>query len=180
NIRSRHIADNLLICSHFIGAESFSQVTVQINLIHQLYPSSYEFTTFTGFPSRYAFRLFTAMSISLCLDSFGAQEICGVMMQFFAFRRGLSPLIGSVDTTSRPAAATFPLFRASARSCSTIRGPLELFRMITPSFIFVMFSLLTIPSVSGNSGQCSAITSELASTSSNSAYLQFSFSSTGL
>ena len=47
--------------------------------------------------------------------------------------------------------------------------------MITPSFIFAMFSLLMIPSVSGNSGQCSAITSEVFSTVSRSTYSASAF-----
>ena len=47
-------------------------------------------------------------------DAWAAQEMWGVMKQFFAFSSGLLPLIGSVDTTSRPAAYTFPLLRASS------------------------------------------------------------------
>ena len=39
-----------------------------------------------------------------CRASFGAQEMWGVMRQFFAFKSGLSPRIGSVETTSSPAA----------------------------------------------------------------------------
>ena len=46
----------------------------------------------------------------------GTQDMCGVMMQFLAFSRGLSPLDRLSETTSRPAAATF---RCSVRR----RGP---------------------------------------------------------
>ena len=59
--------------------------------------------------------------------SFGAQLMCGVIRQFFALRSGLSGAIGSVDTTSSPAAKTLPELSASARSCSTISGPRLLF-----------------------------------------------------
>ena len=54
------------------------------------------FTTFCGFPARKT-RMFSAvMSMMRWRLSFGAQEICGVMMQFFAVRSGLSGQIGSV------------------------------------------------------------------------------------
>ena len=71
--------------------------------------------------------------------------MCGVMMQFFAVSRGLSARMGSVETTSKPAKATLPLFRASARSCSTTICPRLLLMMMTPSFILAMFSLLMMP-----------------------------------
>ena len=48
--------------------------------------------------------------------SLGSQLICGVIMQFFALRSGLSAAIGSFETTSSPAAYTFPELSASARS----------------------------------------------------------------
>ena len=41
------------------------------------------FTTFWGLPARNFSRLSTAMSIRRWRDSFGAQEMWGVMMQFF-------------------------------------------------------------------------------------------------
>ena len=74
--------------------------------------------------------------------------------------------IGSVETTSLAAAATFPLRNASARSFSTIRGPRLVLMRITPSFIFAMVSLLLIPLVSGKSGQCREITSDCCNNSS--------------
>ena len=57
------------------------------------------FTTLTGLLSKNCLRLLTAISIKRCLDSFGAHEIWGVIIQFFALSRGLSIFIGSVDTT---------------------------------------------------------------------------------
>ena len=77
----------------------------------------------------------------------------GVIIIFLAPRSGLSSRIGSVETTSTAAPLTFPLSSASLRSFSTIRGPLEVLMIFTPSFIFAMESLLMIPSVDGNSGQ---------------------------
>ena len=65
---------------------------------------NYLLTLLTVLPSRKALILSTVISIILCLEACAAQEICGVMMQFLALRSGLSPLIGSVETTSRPAA----------------------------------------------------------------------------
>ena len=64
----------------------------------------YLLTLLTVLPARKALILSTVISIILCLEACAAQEICGVMMQFLALRSGLSPLIGSVETTSRPAA----------------------------------------------------------------------------
>ena len=93
------------------------------------------------------------------LECLGAQAIWGVIIIFLAPRRGLSSRIGSVDTTSTAAPLTFPLSSASLKSFSTIRGPLEVLMIFTPSFIFAMESLLMIPSVDGNSGQCRLMTS---------------------
>ena len=94
--------------------------------------------------------------------------MCGVMMQFFAFSRGLSARMGSVETTSSPAKATLPLFRASARSCSTTICPRLLLRMITPSFILAMFSLLMMPTLKSAKGIWSASTSDRANRPSRS------------
>ena len=93
-----------------------------------------------------------------------------MIRQFFALRSGLSARMGSSDTTSSPAAYTFPLFSAAARSSSTMSGPRELFRRITPSFIFAMLSRLMIPRVFGKSGQCRVITSESARRTSSGTY----------
>ena len=83
----------------------------------------------------------------------------------FACRRGLS-----VETTSSAAAATLPLFSASARSCSATSCPRALLTRITPSFILSMFALQMIFSFSGVRLQCRAITSEAASSVSRSTY----------
>ena len=64
----------------------------------------YPFTTLMGFPSSQALALATAMSMMRWRLSLGAQEMWGVMTQFLAVSRGLSGRMGSVDTTSRPAA----------------------------------------------------------------------------
>ena len=110
-------------------------------------------TEVTGLPFAHSRMLSAVISMILCLASFVAQEMCGVIMQFLAFKSGLSAFIGSVDTTSTAAAYTLPLSRASARSYSLTSGPRLLLIRITPSFILLMFSLLMIPSVSGKSGQ---------------------------
>lgn len=70
-----------------------------------------------------------------------------MMIQFFALSKGLSLRMGSVETTSTSAAATLPLFSASARSCSMMSNPRELFIIITPSFILAMFGRLMMPCV---------------------------------
>ncbi len=72
---------------------------------------------------------------------------------FLASNRGLSFLIGSEETTSQAAAATFPLFNASLKSSSSIKGPLEVLIIITPSFILEIVFLLIIPWVDGVNGQ---------------------------
>lgn len=64
----------------------------------------YLLTTLTGLPARKAATLDTVQSMIRWRLSLGAQEMWGVMMQFFAVSKGLSFLMGSVDTTSRPAA----------------------------------------------------------------------------
>ena len=110
-------------------------------------------TTLTGEPFKKASRFETAVSIRRWRLSFGAQAICGVIMQFFAARSGLLARIGSDETTSTAAAATLPLFSASAKSSSMIRGPRESLIMMTPSFIFIIECLFMIPCVSGKRGQ---------------------------
>jgi hypothetical protein len=87
-------------------------------------PDRYLFTTFTGLPLRKADRLSIVVSINLNLASFVAQAICGVIMQFLAVKSGLSFGGGSKESTSIPAPAITPLLSASARSSSTIIGPL--------------------------------------------------------
>ena len=67
-------------------------------------PCNYLLTTLAGAPFRKENTLETVQSMILWRLSLGAQEMWGVMMQFFAFRRGLSLRMGSVETTSRPAA----------------------------------------------------------------------------
>ena len=63
------------------------------------------------------------------IDSAEAKATCGVTMVFlacssgWAVSSGLSARIGSVDTTSSPAAASLPLFRASATACESTTGP---------------------------------------------------------
>src|SRR5205823_14290950 len=102
----------------------------------------YLFTTFTGFPAINAERLFMAISINLALASFVAHAMCGVIMQFFALKSGLSFGGGSTESTSIPAPAITPLFSASARSSSTMIGPLEVFRRNAELFIVFKLSLL--------------------------------------
>ena len=65
---------------------------------------NYLFTTFRGAPASQA-RIFSAVLAMMRRRlSMEAQLMWGVMMQFFACRRGLSPEIGSEDPTSSPAA----------------------------------------------------------------------------
>ena len=64
----------------------------------------HRFTTFFGTPSKKLCRFFAVMSRMRCLASFAAQEMCGVMTVFLAVRSGLSLRMGSVETTSSPAA----------------------------------------------------------------------------
>ena len=74
-------------------------------------------------------------------------------MQFLAFRRGLSPLTGSVLTTSSPAAYTFPLFNASARSFFHNQLSTGVINDDNSIFHPAILSLLIMPSVDGNNGQ---------------------------
>ena len=53
-----------------------------------------------------------------------------MIKQFFAFSRGLSAFGGSVESTSTPAAAIRPSFKASAKSCSFTSGPLPVLMRI--------------------------------------------------
>ena len=75
------------------------------------YDGTQPLTTLIGCPSSHARMLSAVVSMIRWRLSFGAQEMCGVMMQFLARSRGLSERMGSVDTTSSAAAATLPLFR---------------------------------------------------------------------
>lgn len=63
----------------------------------------------------------------------------------FRLEQRVIRVIGSLDTTSSPAAYTLPELSASARSCSTTSGPRLLLIMMTPSFIFEIVSRLIIP-----------------------------------
>ena len=67
-------------------------------------PSFYLFTTFSGVPAMYAWRLLIAIFIRRSRASVVAHAICGVMYQFFAVSNGLSARGGSVESTSTPAA----------------------------------------------------------------------------
>ena len=87
-------------------------------------------------------------------------------MQFFAFSKGLSLLIGSVETTSTAAPPTFPSFKAFARSASQIRPPRPLLTINTPSFIFAIFCALISSLVSSFKMQCNTIASDFAKSSS--------------
>ena len=105
-----------------------------------------------------------------CRLSLGAQEMWGVMRQFFAVRSGLSLRMGSVDTTSSPAAASLPLFSASATSRSLSSWPRALLSRIAPSFILAMLSLQIIPVFSAVRLQCRLMTSARAYSSSSGTY----------
>ena len=93
--------DNILF---FIQIKMSESCHILPHVIAASFPGFYRFTTLTGLPSIKALILSAVISMMRCLAACAAQEICGVMMQFFALRRGLSPLTGSVETTSRPAA----------------------------------------------------------------------------
>src|SRR5215213_10202095 len=80
-------------------------------------------------------------------------------MQFFAPNKGFVPGGGSVDKTSTPAPAINPLFNASAKSFSTIKGPLDVFKRNADAFIALRLYLLMMPSVCGVNGQCRLTTS---------------------
>lgn len=110
--------------------------------------------------------LFSVVSMIRFLHSSEVQEICGVIMQFLALRRGLFASIGSVDTTSTAAPATLPEFRASARSPSLIRPPRALLTIKTPSFIFAMFLAFISSLFSALSGQCKTMASDFSKSSS--------------
>ena len=125
-------------------------------------------TLFITFPCLKLFKLFTAISISRTLASLVAHAICGVMKQFFALSKGLSAFGGSVERTSTPAAAIFPSFRASAKSCSLINGPRPVLIIMAVGYISARRSLLTISFVDGVSGQCKLIISQVLNNSSNS------------
>src|SRR5690606_14247400 len=98
-------------------------------------------------------KLLAATSISRDLASFVAHAICGVIRQFFAFKSGLFAVGGSTDNTSSPAPAIVPVSSASAKSCSTIIGPREVFNRNAVFFIRLKFCLSIKPLVSGKRGQ---------------------------
>ena len=60
---------------------------------------------FWGAFSRKAFTFAVAVSRSRCLADFVAHAMWGVIQQFLAVSSGLSGFGGSVERTSRPAAA---------------------------------------------------------------------------
>lgn len=93
----------------------------------------------------------------------------GVMRQFFACSRGLSVAGGSVESTSSPAPASLPLFRAFASACSSTTGPRLVLIKIAPSFILSKAAAFIIPWVSGVRGQWQVMMSLFASTVSASA-----------
>ena len=79
--------------------------------------------------------------------------MCGVMMQFFAVSRGLSARIGSVEHHVQPGDGY--LAAVQQRPPDPARPPSAprlLLRMITPSFILAMFSLLMMPTLKSAKG----------------------------
>ena len=112
------------------------------------------------------------VDIILSLASLAPQAIWGVMIQFFAFKRGFEGSIGSVETTSAPRPPTFPDSRAEARASSSIRPPRAVLMINTPSFISEMVSLFIIFFVFSFSGAWSDITSEFSNSSFFLTWLQ--------
>ena len=114
--------------------------------------NSYD-TTFCGLPA--------AKAATLSMETFNkraraarvAQAWCGVMMQFLALSNGLFAGGGSTASTSNPAPAICPLFKASASACSSINWPRLVFSRNAVGFIVRNRSAFTNFAVSGVSGQ---------------------------
>ena len=100
-------------------------------------------------------------------------------MQFFAFLKGQSSLIGSKVRASIPAPAIIPLFKASARSCSFITPPLAVLTKYAVGFIFARVSLFIISFVPSFKGQCIVTTSEISRSSSNETAFAGAFTFSG-
>jgi hypothetical protein len=64
--------------------------------------ANYLFTTLTGLPSRNAVRFVTVICINLALASLVAHAICGVIIQFFASKRGLPVEVVQLTTHQCP------------------------------------------------------------------------------
>src|SRR5215470_15567214 len=93
------------------------------------------------------------------------------MMQFFAVRSGLVAGGGSTDKTSRPAPASLPEFRATARAFSSTSWPRLVFNRNALGFIHDKVCALIRCFVSGVKGQCRLKTSLLRKRDSRSTSL---------
>ena len=133
----------------------------------------YSFTTFIGLPSKKAWTLFLRICIRRSLVSYAAQAMCGVILQFFALKSGLSDFGGSVERTSTPAPAILPELSAAARACSSTAPPLAVLIKSTVGFIFERKSAFIIFSVFSVSGQCRVTMSDLRANSSSVDQLKF-------
>src|SRR5438093_12805625 len=108
---------------------------VRNNSAAKMWTGGFQFTTFCNFPFKNAFTLATAAFIKRLRAARVAQEMWGVIKQFFAFNNGLSASGGSMARTSSPAPAIRPAFKASANADSSINGPRLVLRRKAVDFI---------------------------------------------
>lgn len=93
------------------------------------------FITFLSPPFKKIF-IFSATSFnSLSRASLVAQAICGVIIQWGAFKRGLSAGGGSADNTSSAAPVIWPACNEAARSVSFIKAPRAVFIKYAEGFM---------------------------------------------
>ena len=100
------------------------------------------------------------------VEAWEKKAVWGVMMMLGAERRGWSSGGGAGSTTSRPAPARWPEFRASARACSWMIPPRAQLTIIEPGIMLFSSSGPIMPSVSGVKGVCTVMKCERFRTSS--------------
>ena len=89
---------------------------------------------------------------SSMVEAWEKKAVWGVMMMLGAVSAGWSFGGGAGSTTSRPAPARWPEWRASARACSWMIPPRAQLTIIDPGIIMASSSAPIMPSVSGVRG----------------------------
>ena len=102
----------------------------------RLFPRTWGLMRFWGgLPFRTRRASWAVRRSSSMVEAWEKKAVWGVMMMLGACRSGWSSGGGAGSTTSRPAPARWPLWRASARACSWMMPPRAQLTIIEPGIM---------------------------------------------